>query len=163
MAKKNNKKPSKKNIRGTLPTFTKKIILEIINIYANSSVGIAQILKEGIEQGKTYPVRSTFYKWLDDHKELSDTYAQAQALHEKFIAYEALEVADKKSDDYVENHKGQMVFDKENVHRSKLRVETRFRLLEYLNGMRNRDKDNDKTSASTVINFYPSSQKPKED
>lgn len=79
------------------------------------------------------PGKSTFYEWLDADPELAGRFARARARGHDEIAEETLEIADDGRNDYVErisaDGSAQKVFDPEHVQRSKLRIETRLKLL----------------------------------
>lgn len=74
------------------------------------------------------PAWRTVYDWIDRDEELSAHIARARLLGFDAIAEECLDIADDSSKDYRETDKGP-VYDAEHVQRSKLRVETRLKLL----------------------------------
>ena len=75
------------------------------------------------------PHRTTFLDWVNGDEQLSQRYARARTEGCHAIAQDALNIADYKADDYVEDGEGGKVLDREAVMRSKLRVDTRLRLL----------------------------------
>jgi hypothetical protein len=74
------------------------------------------------------PAWRTIYDWLDKDEQLSTHVARARLLGYDAIAEECLDIADDSSGDYRLTDKGR-VYDPEHVQRSKLRVETRLKLL----------------------------------
>lgn len=82
------------------------------------------------EEGK--PSWGTVYAWLDDDKELAERFARARELGEEAIAQECLDIADNGKNDWMEANGQDAVGYKlngEHVQRSKLRIETRLKLL----------------------------------
>lgn len=79
------------------------------------------------------PDRTTFYDWLNSSPELSQQFARARDLGFDAIAEECKEIADDGSQDYVQIDDGEgsprLAFNAEHVQRSKLRVDTRLKLL----------------------------------
>lgn len=76
--------------------------------------------------------KSTVYRWMEDDEEFAGRIAGARARGFDALAEEALEIADDGSNDYVKRAKGEAtedVFDAEHVQRSRLRVDTRLKLL----------------------------------
>ena len=74
------------------------------------------------------PSHSTVYDWASADEELSARIARARELGFDAIAMEALAIADDSALDTIETDRGKSL-DKEWVQRSKLRVETRLKLL----------------------------------
>jgi len=71
------------------------------------------------------PARSTINKHLLDDEGFSDRYARACALRGETLVDEMLEIADETAGDFYEDADGNKKVDHENIHRSKLRVDTR--------------------------------------
>lgn len=74
-----------------------------------------------------------FYNWVDDDEALAARFARARLDGFDAIAEETLEIADDGTNDYVEKTRPDGskydAFDAEHVQRSKLRVDTRLKLL----------------------------------
>lgn len=108
--------------------YTPEILDEIVE-----RISLGEPLRQ-ICRDEHMPAWRTFYDWVRDDKELAARIARARDLGFDAIAEETLEIADDSRNDYVDriNEKtGQTarVFDAENVQRSKLRIETRLKLL----------------------------------
>ncbi|WP_174523910.1 terminase small subunit-like protein [Novosphingobium naphthalenivorans] len=75
------------------------------------------------------PARSTVMNWLRDDPEFRTAYALAKQLQADMLADEIIDIADDGRNDWVERKREdgstQVVFDHENVQRSKLRVDSR--------------------------------------
>lgn len=96
-------------------------------------VSQGQPLREYCRQEGKPPFR-TVYNWLDKDKEFLARFAQARDAGEDVIAQECLEIADDGTNDWMEklDKDGQpigYVLNGEHVQRSKLRIETRLKLL----------------------------------
>ena len=74
------------------------------------------------------PGWNAFYAWLDGDKELAWRFGRAREKGEEAIAAECLEIADNASQDMIETEYG-LRLNTEHVQRSKLRIETRLKLL----------------------------------
>lgn len=74
------------------------------------------------------PAWRTIYDWIARDADLSAAIARARDLGYDAIAEECLDIADDVSGDYTETDKG-MEYNAEHVQRSKLRIETRLKLL----------------------------------
>lgn len=80
------------------------------------------------------PSWSTVYNWIDDNPSFAALFACARARGEDSIAAECMEIADDARNDYMDklNAEGEVVgqqLNAEHVQRSKLRIETRLKLL----------------------------------
>lgn len=93
---------------------------------------IAEGLSEGIPLRQLAVTlkfsKSAFYKWCNDDDELDGRIARARKEGFDAIAEECLEIADNSANDWMERE-GELVRDAEHVSRSKLRIETRLKLL----------------------------------
>lgn len=85
------------------------------------------------------PAWRTVYDWIAKDSELSAHIARARELGYDAIAEECLDIADDISGDYTETDKG-MAYNAEHVQRSKLRIETRLKLLAKWNPKKYGDK-----------------------
>lgn len=79
------------------------------------------------------PARTTLHEWLEKDTALSERIARARELGFDVLAEEALEIAEDGSNDYMDRKRADgsvdRVLDAEHVQRSKLRIETRQKLL----------------------------------
>lgn len=71
---------------------------------------------------------STIYRWRKAYPDFDMRFEIARSMGEEALAAECLDIADDTSRDFVTTDDGP-VFDKEHVQRSKLRIETRLKLL----------------------------------
>jgi hypothetical protein len=71
------------------------------------------------------PNVSTIFRWLDKHKEFCDNYARARLVQAEVMASETIDIADNSTNDYIARNGKAPAFNKENVERSKLRVDAR--------------------------------------
>lgn len=74
------------------------------------------------------PAWRTVYDWMEEREDFAARIAHARAIGYDAIASECLEIADDMSSDYIETEQGSTL-DREHVQRSKLRIETRLKLL----------------------------------
>ena len=101
-----------------------EIFDKICNLIVNgASLRSALLTLDGIHA-------SDFFKWLRDDPKKNEQYARASTERAEFFREEILDIADDGSNDYVKkfNKKGEFIgyeVDKENIQRSKLRVDTR--------------------------------------
>lgn len=77
---------------------------------------------------------TTVYDWINSDKLLSERIARAREAGEEIIAQECMEIADNATNDWMEQHgqDGEAVgwkLNGDHVQRSKLRIETRLKLL----------------------------------
>jgi hypothetical protein len=80
-------------------------------------------------RGEGMPSQTTWYDWCAADEDLAGRFTRARRLGRDMIAMDALEIADNASEDHVIDADGRPVLVKENIQRSKLRVETRLKLL----------------------------------
>ena len=109
---------------------------------------------EWISDGKTLrdycrqpntPDHTTVYDWLDEDESFSHRFARARDIGADAIAQETLEIADDASNDWMERKDKDdqtvgWVLNGEHVQRSKLRIETRLKLLAKWNPKKYGDK-----------------------
>lgn len=74
------------------------------------------------------PANTTIYEKIRDNEEIASRIARAREIGHDTIADECLEIAEDGTNDYVQTRNGP-VLDSEHVQRSKLRIETRLKLL----------------------------------
>lgn len=75
------------------------------------------------------PSWRTVYDWLDADKEFATRFAHARELGEEAISQECFAIADDGRSDMYLDGDGRERFDTEHIQRSKLRIETRLKLL----------------------------------
>ena len=85
------------------------------------------------------PCRSTVYEWMKENEQFSGRITRAREAGFDAIAEECLQIADFTGDDTIQTEFGP-VPDKEWIMRSKLRVETRLKLLSKWDPKRYGDK-----------------------
>lgn len=85
-------------------------------------LGLAAILREA-----EIP-RSTWCDWRKAHSELDQAYKEAKEVGFDNLAQQCLQIAEDKGNDFIQTEKG-AVFNAEHVQRSKLKIETRLKLL----------------------------------
>lgn len=76
-----------------------------------------------------YPCRSTFHEWRKTDTDLDARYVAAKLAGFDAIADDCLDIADNGTNDYTTDKDGNEVVDRDHIQRSKLRVETRLKLL----------------------------------
>ncbi len=106
--------------------YTPALIEEIFQRIANGEP-LRQICRD-----EHMPHWNTVYDWLERDKSLSGRFARARERGEEAIAAECLDIADSAKNDWMEAH-GQddagYKLNGEHIQRSKLRIETRLKLL----------------------------------
>jgi hypothetical protein len=99
---------------------------------------IVELILEGISNGKTLtslceatemPHVQTWYDWLEKDAELSIRFARAREKGYDVIAEECLKIADMTALDTIDTEQGKEVCNSEWIARSRLRVDTRLKLL----------------------------------
>lgn len=112
--------------RGRPSKYTPEIADEIVNRIATGEP-LRQIARE-----EHMPHWTAIYDWMERDKEFSLRIAHARERGEEAIAQECLEIADSAKNDWMEAH-GQdsegYRLNGEHIQRSKLRIETRLKLL----------------------------------
>lgn len=90
-------------------------------------------------QDKDMPTKTTVFRWLGSkdaiHDDFRDQYAGARVAQAELMAEEILEIADDATNDFMTITKGDASYEVENkewTSRSKLRVETRLKLMALL-------------------------------
>lgn len=112
--------------RGRPSKFTPELADEIVLRISNG-----EPLRE-ICRDEHMPAWRTFYDWQEADKAFSARIARARELGEEAIAQECLAIADTAKNDWMETHGQDDVGYKlngEHIQRSKLRIETRLKLL----------------------------------
>lgn len=114
---------------------------------------------EWIAQGKTLrdysrqptkPSYGTIYDWLEVDNEFSSRFARARKIGEQVIAQECLAIADDGSNDWQETEFGPRI-NTEHINRSRLRVDTRLKLLAKWNPKEWGDKIQQEHSGEVAI------------
>lgn len=80
-------------------------------------------------RGEGMPDPSTIWDWAKKDADISQAIARARELGEDAIADECMEIADDATNDWMLQRNGPALINKDNVLRSKLRIETRLKLL----------------------------------
>ena len=96
-------------------------------------ISLGQTLRDFCRQ-EGMPSYRAVYRWMAKNEEFASRFAQARELGQDFIAEECLEIADDASNDWMEkiDKDGMAVgwqLNGDHVQRSKLRIETRLKLL----------------------------------
>jgi hypothetical protein len=102
------------------------------------------------------PAWRTVYDWLDKDKEFGARFARAREIGHDVIADECLEIADDGSNDYMTITRGDETYnveDKEFVNRSRLRIETRLKLLAKWNPKKWGEKLHQELSGELNVNL----------
>lgn len=87
------------------------------------ALGLRQILRDaGVP-------KSTFHDWRGKHEALEKAYQAAKQSGYDNLAQECLAIADDGTNDYTVDKDGNEVLDREHIQRSKVRIETRMKLL----------------------------------
>lgn len=110
------------------------------------------------------PPWRTVYGWLQDNEEFSARFARAREIGFDAIAQECLDIADESAFDAIEGENGVIRANAEFIQRSKLRVETRLKLLAKWDPKRYGDKVQQEVSGpdggalkqSIEVSFVPS-------
>lgn len=76
-----------------------------------------------------FPHFSTFHDWRHADPELDKQYVAAKQAGYDAIADDCLDIADNGTNDYTADVDGNQVLDRDHIQRSKLRVDTRLKLL----------------------------------
>ncbi len=113
--------------------------------------------------------KSAIYEWLKDDEELAGRIARARELGFDAIAEEALEIADDGTNDWIKRERQdgstEDALNTEHVQRSKLRVETRLKLLAKWDPKRFGDRvdltsSDGSMSPPSLADFYAGQLKP---
>ncbi len=106
---------------GRPTTYTPELAAAICDAIASSSKGIRRLSKEN----EGFPNPDTIYRWVKEHKDFSDQYAQAKRQQIEVIVDEIIEIADDTSHDTSINDAGKVIINHEHINRSRLRIDTR--------------------------------------
>jgi hypothetical protein len=79
------------------------------------------------------PSRQSIFNWLEKSEEFRQRYETARMMQAELLSHQIIEIADDTSGDFVINERGERVVDHENINRSRLRIDARFRLMGKLN------------------------------
>lgn len=105
------------------PTIRTDEIVESILDQLGDGTPLAKICRQ-----EGMPKLRTFYDWAEADADLSARVARARVAGHDNIAQDAIDIADDSQHDFKMGKEG-LVFDSEHVQRSKLRIDTRFKLL----------------------------------
>ena len=117
------KKPPKENVRGYPPAERERHCLDLMEWIGEGKTMRAFCRQEG------RPSYGAFYDWIEQDKTLASLVARARDMGADAIGEECMEIADDASNDLMVDKDGGIVIDKEHIQRSKLRIETRLKLL----------------------------------
>lgn len=106
---------------GRPTTYTPELAALICDAIASTSKGIRRLSSEN----ESFPNPDTIYRWIKEYKEFSDQYARAKRHQVEVIVDEIMEIADETSQDAIEDPEGKIRHNKEHIHRSRLRIDTR--------------------------------------
>lgn len=119
--------------------YTDEILSTICERLAKG-VPLTVICREGQESNPQFPAPRTVREWETEEPDtIGAAIARARAAGEEAMAEECLEIADDGRNDFVASKDG-LAFNAEHVQRSKLRIETRLKLLAKFNPKRWGDK-----------------------
>lgn len=123
MAAKGAKKADKPANKGGRPSTYTPAVVEAICARLSKGEPLAAICRD-----EGMPAWRTVYDWMGGNPEVSAAIARAREEGEEAIAADCLEIADDSGNDYRMGEKGLLV-DTDHIQRSKLRIETRLKLL----------------------------------
>jgi len=112
---------SKKLKTGRPTLYSLSLVEEICRIVSSSSKGLNHLCAERDH----WPCPDTIYHWRHEHKEFSDMYARAKQNQIDVLAEEVLEIADDNSSDNIVGKNGEISSNHANIHRARLRIDTR--------------------------------------
>lgn len=78
---------------------------------------------------KGFPTPQTVWNWRNENRAFFDAIARARELGHDALAEQCLEIADDASEDYEPNGEGGFRLNSEHVQRSRVKIDTRIRLL----------------------------------
>ena len=110
-----------KNKIGRPTDYTLELAKEICDAIASSSIGIKRLCKEH----PNWPSHNTIYRWVANHPEFRDQYAQAKQCQVELLVDEILEIADDSTQDHLVSEDGHARCNSEWIARSRLRIDTR--------------------------------------
>ena len=114
--------------QGGRPSKFSEAILETIIEKLSDGVPLRKICRDD----ETMPSWRTVYRWMEDES-VSSRIARARELGYDSLAEESIAIADDTSKDFIERERQdgriEVVSDTEHIQRSKLRIETRLKLL----------------------------------
>lgn len=122
------KAPAKKPIKPKKPhgrpsTYTPAVAVKICDRIANGET------LRAICRDEEMPPWQTVYGWISIYPDFSERIARAREAGFDAIAEQCLDIADEGAFDITEADDGRLIVDHEAIQRSKLRVETRLKLL----------------------------------
>lgn len=109
------------------PTVRSAELIEAVLVGISEGIPLRQLARE---HGFS---KSAFYDWLDKDEDLAGRFARARLVGFDAIAEETLDIADDATNDWMKRHRqdgtDEDTFNSEHVQRSRLRIETRLKLL----------------------------------
>lgn len=113
-------KDKPKHPGGRPSNYSKEMAVRICKLIATGNKGLNSLCKEHSD----LPDYSTIFDWIAGNQEFTNLYEKAKQEQAEFLADEILEIADDKTSDTIIRD-GMEVVDKENIQRSRLRVDAR--------------------------------------
>jgi hypothetical protein len=111
--------PNKTGRPGHPTDYTPALVGKICNLIANGRSLRKICLADDM------PARQTVFNWLTRYKEFREAYAIAVEQRADVLFEQCLEIADDTGGDFITQQDGTTRVDHENIHRSRLRVDTR--------------------------------------
>lgn len=94
---------------------------EVFELMKTEGLSLRKILERN-----GMPSRTIFYQWMKEYKELTNHYAHAHEERADLIFDEILEIADNSNADYTGTREdGSLIINRENIQRSKLKIDAR--------------------------------------
>lgn len=161
------------NPDGRPTDYTKELGEQICELISNSEKGLHTLRKE---HPKIIPGITTLFRWLDTYEDFRKSYSRAREAQAEFMRDSILEIADNSDEDRLrvttkpcdKNGSIQIIEEnKEFVNRSKLRVDTRLKLMAKLwpkvYGLQAEKGEPEDTKAVVIKIVYDSPTKTDED
>src|SRR5690242_18516843 len=101
--------------------YTEEIGKQICEAVASSTEGLNDL----IAKNPHFPCQATVYKWINDHPQFSEMYANAKRAQAAIFAEEIVKIADNEASDHVVGDDGKLVMNSVKVARDRLRIDTR--------------------------------------
>lgn len=105
--------------------YTPELGARICELISNSQVGLRVILAQNTD----LPAQSTIYKWRLDFPEFAKMYETARECQAELWLEDCLDIADDTAHDTIETEAGERA-NTEWINRSRLRVDTRLKIIE---------------------------------
>lgn len=103
--------------------YTEELADDICSKIAASQKGLRSLCRENKEAG--WPRAESILRWVFQYPEFKKKYDEARRIQSQLRAEEIVEIADARDTDYTINFDGDAQLVKENIQRSRLRVDAR--------------------------------------